>query len=88
MEEPRKSELLRLGREAAVHVVGAAAVEQVEVEAGADSANEPAYWFTFVIEEKAAIVRPRPGSCRSRFGSNSATCYLIEKTSTFLISRY
>ena len=58
MEEPRRSELLQLGREAVAQAPGAAAVEQIEVEAGPDSSNEPAYRFTFLVNRISDEVKP------------------------------
>jgi hypothetical protein len=47
MAQLADSELTELGRDAARQLVGADKVEAVEVEAGLDSSDEPAYHFWF-----------------------------------------
>ncbi len=47
-------QLRELGREAAMHVVGADAVQEVDVTAGEDSLDRPAYYFSFVIDQSLA----------------------------------
>lgn len=45
------SELEQIGLEAAKGVVGAGAVEEVEVVAGLDTSDEPAYFFSFLVDQ-------------------------------------
>jgi hypothetical protein len=58
------SDLEELGRAAAETVAGAGAVEQVEVEDGADSSDRPVYYFSFLIDWDRS--QKRPGLLYSR----------------------
>lgn len=59
-----EAHLKEIGLHAAQDLVGAERVEQVDVVAGADSSDEPAYFFSFLMHEgedrqRAALIRTR-----------------------------
>jgi len=56
--------LEELGREAAQHIAGEGAVEQVEVRDGEDSFERPTYYFSFLIDQERS--RQRPGLVYTR----------------------
>lgn len=58
--------LAEIGLEAAQHVAGADTVERVEVVAGYDSAERPAYFFSFLIDDGGD--RQRTGLIHIRLG--------------------
>ena len=57
------ADLEQLGRDAAQHVAGEEAVQEVEVMAGEES-ERPVYYFSFLIDQDRA--RQRAGLLRSR----------------------
>lgn len=64
MERISENGLKDIGLEAARSVLGADKVEKVEVVCGNDSSDEPAYYFSFLIDqarnlEQAGLVRTR-----------------------------
>jgi hypothetical protein len=58
MIDTPSEELKKLGLDAAQAAAGADAVEQVEVFPGEDSLDRPAYFFSFLIDQKRAAERP------------------------------
>jgi hypothetical protein len=54
MGETAGTELELLGRKAAQQVAGGSSVEQVEVVSGEDQSGEPAYYFSFLIDQGRA----------------------------------
>ena len=50
MREIAEDELATLGREAAAQVPGLGTVDRVKVKFGQDSTDQPAYFFTFLID--------------------------------------
>jgi hypothetical protein len=64
MGETVATDLELLGRKAAQQVAGDSSVEQVEVVSGEDQSGEPAYYFSFLIDQgrasqKAGLLRLR-----------------------------
>jgi hypothetical protein len=60
MVELSDAEVEQIGRDAAEEVAGAGAVLRVQVEPGLGSIDEPAYFFSFVIDRDLALPHP-PG---------------------------
>jgi len=64
MSQGSTIDLEKLGRDAAEHVAGVGAIEQVEVVAGEDSSDRPVYRFSFLIDQDR--LRQRLGLLRTR----------------------
>ena len=64
MDTDIRSDIEKLGYEAAQEVAGSDAVEQVEVVAGGDDSDRPVYYFSFLIDQSRA--RQRAGLVRIR----------------------
>ena len=54
MVEISKAELVNIGRKVADHFPALGKIDEVDVRAGQDSTEQPAYDFTFVVEPQAA----------------------------------
>ena len=58
------TELKKLGRKAAGHIMGRGKVKRVDVVSGADSTDQPAHYFSFLLDQDrdrqvAALLRTR-----------------------------